>query len=125
MLEGYNLTLQGVTTRDQGEYICEVGGSTNTHYSSCCLQYTQVETEAVEPIRQENILSVLVPATVEPLPHSGHISCHVILSCHHVLYLLIMSSCHYTWSFYHVIMSCHYRPVHSQGGVEHEPGVQR
>ena len=24
VLEGYNLTLQGVTTRDQGEYICEV-----------------------------------------------------------------------------------------------------
>ena len=32
VLEGYNLTLQGVTTRDQGEYICEVAGSTNTHY---------------------------------------------------------------------------------------------
>ena len=101
MLEGYNLTLQGVSTRDQGEYICEVAGSTNTHYLySSYLQYTQVETEAVEPIRQENILSVLVPATVEPLPHSGHISCHVMSSCLVImsLYLVIMSSCHHILS---------------------------
>jgi len=52
-LEGYNLTMQGVGVKDEGEYICEV------------------ETYTLEPIQQSNILNVLIPASVQPLPHSG------------------------------------------------------
>ena len=52
-LEGYNLTLSGVRPEDEGEYICEV------------------ETFNLEPIQQASKLSVLIPARVEPLPHSG------------------------------------------------------
>ena len=52
-LEGYNLTLAGVRPEDEGEYICEV------------------ETFNLEPIQQASKLTVLIPARVEPLPHSG------------------------------------------------------
>ena len=52
-LEGYNLTMRGVSVKDEGEYICEV------------------ETFNLEPIQQASKLSVLIPARVEPLPHSG------------------------------------------------------
>ena len=55
-LEGYNLTLAEVRIEDEGEYICEV------------------ETFSLEPIQQTSILTVLIPAKVETLPHSGHAS---------------------------------------------------
>ena len=55
-LEGYNLTMHGVGVKDEGEYICEV------------------ETYTLEPIQQSNILNVLIPASVQPLPHSGDIN---------------------------------------------------
>ena len=61
-LEGYNLTLAGVRPEDEGEYICEV------------------ETFNLEPIQQASKLSVLIPARVEPLPHSGQIKeCYTFL----------------------------------------------
>ena len=58
-LEGYNLTLAGVRPEDEGEYICEV------------------ETFNLEPIQQASKLSVLIPARVEPLPHSGELDIYV------------------------------------------------
>ena len=51
-LDGYNLTMDSVQVRDEGEYVCEV------------------ETYN-EPIQQMNILIVLVPAQVEPNPQVG------------------------------------------------------
>jgi len=52
-LEGYNLTMMDVSVKDEGEYICEV------------------ESFTVDPIQQSNILSVLIPASVQPQPSSG------------------------------------------------------
>ena len=53
-LSGYNLTMHSVQVKDEGEYVCEV------------------ETYN-EPIQQMNILTVLVPAQVEPNPQVGKI----------------------------------------------------
>ena len=53
-LEGYNLTITGVSVKDEGEYVCEVETS-------------------FDPIQQQNLLSVLIPASIEPLPHTGNI----------------------------------------------------
>ena len=51
-LDGYNLTMQSVQVKDEGEYVCEV------------------ETYN-EPIQQMNLLIVLIPAQVEPNPQVG------------------------------------------------------
>jgi len=51
-LAGYNLTMHSVQVKDEGEYICEVE------------TYT-------EPIQQMNLLTVLIPAQVEPNPQTG------------------------------------------------------
>ena len=52
-LDGYNLTITNVAVKDEGEYICEV------------------ESYTVDPIQQSNLLSVLIPATIQPMPPSG------------------------------------------------------
>ena len=51
-LDGYNLTMDSVQVKDEGEYVCEV------------------ETYN-EPIQQMNILTVLLPVQVEPNPQVG------------------------------------------------------
>ena len=45
--------MMDVSVKDEGEYICEV------------------ESFTVDPIQQSNILSVLIPASVQPQPSSG------------------------------------------------------
>lgn len=52
ILSGYNLTMNSVKVKDEGDYVCEV------------------ETYN-EPIRQISQLTVLVPAQVEPIPQDG------------------------------------------------------
>ena len=53
VLQGYNLTITGVRVKDEGEYIC------------------QVET-SFDPIQQQSLLSVLIPASVEPVAQTGN-----------------------------------------------------
>ena len=94
VLEGYNLTLQGVTTRDQGEYICEVQTLTICTLTITIYNIPRWRRRRWSPsARRTSSASWCLPPwspclTQVPAPVISH---HVIMS----LYLVILSLCQY------------------------------
>ena len=109
-LDGYNLTMDSVQVKDEGEYVCEV------------------ETYN-DPIQQRNLLTVLIPAQVEPNPQVRvpQLASYYSFELYYKLYKQCIfqenPTCLIPISLYNPSLTLD-RSVRSEGRVHHHPGVQ-